>query len=165
MVRDSGPARGQFVARRADDAAVLATAAACIDLAAALLGAHLPATHPDVELAGRIVDAIADDRELVSVATVLKRHGLRLRALQRLFQRRVGATPKWVINRYRLHEAVGQLSAGRHVACAALAAQPGYYDQAHFNRDFRRLVGRTPAQFERDLANAAPTALHPGTDR
>ena len=127
--------------------AVLATAddEECIALAADLLGAHLPATQdPDVELAGRIVDAIADDRELVSVATVL----------QRLFQRHVGATPKWVINRYRLHEAVEQLRAGRHVAWAALAAQLGYYDQAHFNRDFRRLVGRTPAQFERDLAIA-----------
>lgn len=150
------------------EAAVLATCDddACIELAGALLAAHLPATHdPDVELAGRIVDAIAEDRELVSVATVLQRHGLRLRALQRLFQRHVGATPKWVINRYRLHEAVEQVRAGRHVAWAALAAQLGYYDQAHFNRDFRRLVGRTPAQFERDLAAAAAMAQQAGTDR
>ncbi|HJU40524.1 MAG TPA: helix-turn-helix domain-containing protein, partial [Tahibacter sp.] len=69
--------------------------------------------------------------------------------LQRLFGDYVGASPKWVINRYRLHEAVERLAAGDAVDWADLALELGYFDQAHFNRDFKRLVGRAPGAFAR----------------
>ena len=55
-----------------------------------------------------------------------------------------------VVQRYRLHEAAAQL-ASRHppalAALAALAASLGYADQAHFTRDFKRMVGETPRSF------------------
>jgi len=72
-----------------------------------------------------------------------------VRALQRLFSDYVGASPKWVINRYRLHEAIARVQAGHPVAWAALAQDLGYFDQAHFIADFRRLVGVTPAEYAR----------------
>ena len=70
--------------------------------------------------------------------------------MQRLFQQYVGIGPKWVISRYRLHEAVEQLAADRSVDWTRLALDLGYFDQAHFIRDFKRLVGRTPADFVRE---------------
>ena len=33
-----------------------------------------------------------------------------------------------------------------------LALALGYFDQAHFIRDFRKLVGRTPAAYARETA-------------
>jgi AraC-like DNA-binding protein len=42
------------------------------------------------------------------------------------------------------------------VAWAVLAQELGYFDQAHFISDFKKLVGRTPADYER--AEAAPRA-------
>ena len=40
--------------------------------------------------------------------------------------------------------------AGPDTDWARFALGLGYYDQAHFVRDFRALVGRTPAQYERE---------------
>ena len=59
-------------------------------------------------------------------------------------------SPKWVIRRYRLHEALERVNAGHRVDWAALAAELGYFDQAHFIRDFKALVGRTPAEYGRE---------------
>ena len=56
-------------------------------------------------------------------------------------------SPKWVIQRYRLHEAVEQLERGAEVDLAELALQLGYFDQAHFIRDFKALVGRPPGAY------------------
>jgi AraC-like DNA-binding protein len=88
------------------------------------------------------------------VAEVAARHHVSERTLQRLFAAYVGIGPKWVLQRYRLHEAVEQLQARREIDWARLALELGYYDQAHFTRDFRSLVGRTPAQY--DANRAAP---------
>jgi AraC-like DNA-binding protein len=52
-----------------------------------------------------------------------------------------------VIRRYRLHEAAEQLKGPDPPPLAALAAALGYADQAHFARDFKAVVGRTPAVF------------------
>lgn len=132
---------------------------ACIAHAVTMLAEDLPAPAADSLLAGAIVDDIAADVGLVAVAQVQQRRGMTLRRLQRLFQQYVGVGPKWVINRYRLHEAIERLRAGRGVAWPELALQLGYYDQAHFIRDFRRLVGCTPQQFETTVAGEA--SQHP----
>ena len=64
------------------------------------------------------------------------------------FAEYVGVTPKWVIRRYRLHEAAERL----HTAAtdqSTLAHELGYADQAHFARDFKAAVGRPPASYVR----------------
>ncbi len=134
------------IAACADDAEGDAHA---VDIAARFLLARLPAADPDALLAGRIVDSIVDDRELHGAAALAARFGLGLRALQRLFSEYVGVGPKWVIQRYRIHDAVARVQAGQPVSWAVLAQDLGYFDQAHFITDFRRLVGRTPADYAR----------------
>ena len=126
--------------------------AACA-LASDFLRARWPAPDPQALLAAEIVDSIVDDRELHTVAQLAEARGMTVRALQRLFGEYVGASPKWVINRYRMHEAVARVQAGQAVAWATLAQDLGYFDQAHFIADFRKLVGRTPADYARDHAS------------
>jgi AraC-like DNA-binding protein len=110
-----------------------------------------PAPDDNVALAGTIVDAIAADRRIVRVEDVSARFGLGLRALQRLFAHYVGTNPKWVIQRYRLHEAAEQLALDAPPSQSALALQLGYADQAHFVRDFKRMVGASPAAYARGV--------------
>jgi AraC-like DNA-binding protein len=108
---------------------------------------RLPPDDPDIDRVATIVDAIAADRSLLKVDDLVARYDIGKRALQRLFSEYVGVGPKWVIARYRLHEAIDCIADGRRVDWSALALDLGYFDQAHFIRDFRRLVGRTPAEY------------------
>ena len=62
------------------------------------------------------------------------------RTLQRLFASYVGVSPKWVLSRYRMHDVVTDLDAGYGGSLADLAAKYGWFDQAHFTREFTDLV-------------------------
>jgi AraC-like DNA-binding protein len=102
---------------------------------------------PDHQLVLALVAEMLADRTLVRVAQLTERHHLSARHLQRLFARYVGVGPKWVLARYRMHDVVAALDAGDAGPLADLAAAHGWYDQAHFTRDFRALVGVTPARY------------------
>jgi AraC-like DNA-binding protein len=94
-----------------------------------------------------LVEHMAADRSLLRVEDAAALLGAPPRTLQRRFRRDVGVGPKWVIRRYRLHEAAEQLKGPSPPPLAALAAALGYADQEHFARDFKAVVGRTPAAF------------------
>jgi AraC-like DNA-binding protein len=112
----------------------------------AFLRARLPEQDELVTQVAAIVELIAADRTILAVDDVARRFGLNLRALQRLFAEYVGVNPKWVIQRYRLHEAAEQLARGP-INQAALALELGYADQAHFVKDFKATVGTSPAAY------------------
>jgi len=103
-----------------------------------------------------IVYAVAGDRQILKVDDLVDRYRTNARTLQRLFAKYVGVSPKWVIQRYRLHEAAEQLASGTAVDQSALALELGYSDQAHFVRDFRALVGTSPAAYARKARRARP---------
>ncbi|WP_347261815.1 helix-turn-helix domain-containing protein [Rudaea sp.] len=102
---------------------------------------------PVVDLVAGIAGRIAGDRDITRIEQVATESGLTPRTLQRLFRDYVGASPKWLIQRYRLHEAVARIDAGAACDWAALALDLGYSDQAHLIRDFKKIVGRTPVEY------------------
>jgi AraC-like DNA-binding protein len=104
------------------------------------------------ELIGIVADML-DDRSLHTVAEVARRHGLTVRTLQRLFTHYVGVGPKWVLARYRMHDVVSELDAGHAGSLTELGHRYGWYDQAHFTRDFTRLVGVPPSQYRKGCAD------------
>ncbi|MCW5874468.1 MAG: AraC family transcriptional regulator [Anaerolineales bacterium] len=124
---------------------------AMLPLMEAFLLQHLPATDPQAELAAAIVQEVASNRHILKVEDVPSHFALSQRSLQRLFHTYVGVTPKWVIKRYRLHEAADQLARGGYESLAQLAQDLGYYDQAHFVRDFKQVVGLSPRQYTEQL--------------
>lgn len=135
---------------------VLAAAdfAAMCAAAESFLLLRLPAADAQVARIGSLLERIAKDTSIVSVDDVIAMSGLNKRGLQRLFQRYVGVGPKWVIQRYRLHEAIAQVQAGKTLSWTALALELGYFDQAHFVRDFRQLVGMAPGEYQKSLSES-----------
>ena len=116
---------------------------------------NAPADENVVLLNAMMADIVAD-RAITRVADVVERYALSERRLQRLFSEYVGIGPKWVIQRYRLIEAVERLTEGAELDSAALAQELGYFDQAHFIRDFRGIVGRPPADYARSVRQGRP---------
>jgi AraC-like DNA-binding protein len=112
-----------------------------------LLLRRWPDADPLVDRVARIAADIEQDRSITQVEDLLERHAITRRSIQRLFNEYVGVGPKWVINRYRLHEVVERLKVGGQVDWMALALELGYFDQAHFNRDFKALIGRSPSEY------------------
>ena len=72
--------------------------------------------------------------------------GYSRRTLQRLFREYVGVTPKWVLDRIRLHEAAERMADGDS-DWPAMALDLGFFDQAHFIKAFKAVVGRSPADY------------------
>lgn len=110
-----------------------------------------PQPDPQIDLAARIAERAAADREITRVEHLTAAFGLGTRTLQRLFSEYVGVSPKWIIQRYRLHEAAERIATGAPIDWADFALDLGYADQAHLIRDFRRVVGRSPAEYARGL--------------
>jgi AraC-like DNA-binding protein len=94
-----------------------------------------------------VLDRMIDDRTLVRVDQVAQLAGTSTRSLQRAFAAYVGVSPKAVLARYRLQDAAALIDAGEVDDLAALAADLGWFDQAHFSRDFRSVVGITPSAY------------------
>lgn len=102
----------------------------------------------------RLFARISADPDLRTAEELVAASGVGARELQRLFGRLVGASPKWVLRRHRLIEAARLLEAGEALSLAELGASLGYFDQAHFIRDFKATVGRTPGSYAREAAAA-----------
>jgi AraC-like DNA-binding protein len=131
---------GSVVTPATDEARVAALDAFLLPLAPA-------APDPRADLATALADRVRDDRAVRRVDDLAATAGLSVRALQRLFSAYVGVRPKWVILRYRIHEALELAGTRGEVAWAALAADLGYADQAHLVRDFTATVGVPPTAY------------------
>ena len=69
--------------------------------------------------------------------------------LRARFLEQIGLAPKTVGRIMRFHNAVRTIGAAHKVNWAELAADCGYADQAHFNRDFRDFAGAAPESYLR----------------
>lgn len=139
---DDGKDLEDEIVREEDDGSMVA-------IAERFLRARLPERDANVELVGNLVERILDDRSITKVEELAELAGMNTRTLQRLFSRYVGVSPKWVIQRYRLHEAVEQLAPGVPIDWPKLALDLGYFDQAHFIRDFKGIIGVPPSEYVR----------------
>jgi AraC-like DNA-binding protein len=99
-------------------------------------------------------DSVADDlRDLLdarlSVGITLAEAGRILDVspahLVRSFTRRFGISPHRYLVGRRIDAARGHLLAGEPLA--RVAADVGFHDQAHFTKQFKRLVGTTPGRY------------------
>lgn len=121
-----------------------------INLVESFLLAHLrdvAEVDENVLKVTEMVYEVAKDHGLLKVQDLVDRYGLNKRMLQRLFARYVGVSPKWVIQRYRLNEAAAELATADSISQSELAHNLGYCDQAHFIRDFKSIVGVSPAAY------------------
>ncbi len=108
------------------------------------------ASHPDrpAEAGARsAVEMIAASGGTIRVGTLAEELGFGRKRLVRLFDREIGISPKRVARIIRFQRSLRILPASTSLAEAA--HEIGYFDQAHFIREFRELSGRTPGDWLR----------------
>jgi AraC-like DNA-binding protein len=117
-----------------------------------------PAIGARYELVRMVTESMRETPGEATVDEIARAHGVSVRALQSAFPDYVGVGPKWVLKRYRMHEAVERIATGGYDDAASLATDLGYFDQAHFIRDFKEQVGLSPGAFARMSRMESETA-------
>jgi AraC-like DNA-binding protein len=138
-VLDVAPIDGPAVLRAVDEESVA--------LIERWLLPSVPAERAPSEDTTELVELVAADRSIGRVDELAAVAGTSVRQLQRRFADHVGASPKWVIRRYRLYEAAEATAHGDDVDWAELAGRLGYSDQSHLIREFTAAVGVSPARY------------------
>ena len=116
-----------------------------------------PEADPAAERAMELAHLVRTDRGITRVEQLARSEGVSVRSLQRFFASCVGVSPKWVILRYRIHEALEQAAGHPDIDWARLAGELGYSDQAHLVRDFTGTVGLPPTEYVRAALREQPS--------
>lgn len=69
------------------------------------------------------------------------------RQTERHFAHYIGLSPKKLHRIYRLQRAIGLMETRRFATLVEIALEAGYYDQAHFNREFKHITGKSPKAY------------------
>jgi AraC-like DNA-binding protein len=129
------------------DAALAAapTVNAILAAVSAFLRAHRPPPDGQQALVMEILAAMRAAPAGIRVADLAADFAVSTRTMQRMFAHHVGASPKHVLQRLRRQRAVDHLCDDQPMQLARLAAELGYFDQAHLARDLRGTLGRNPS--------------------
>lgn len=97
--------------------------------------------HPAVEFALNEFHSVPHTR---TISDVTDQIGLSARRFIQVFNEQVGLTPKLFCRVRRFQEVLQQIGMSSEVDWADVAFSCGYFDQAHFIRDFQAFSGFTP---------------------
>ncbi len=90
---------------------------------------------------------LAGSTRAIAIAGLAADAGFSHRRFIDFFRDAVGLTPKTYCRVSRFQAAVRATTRGEPVGWAHLAAQTGYYDQAHLAHDFRAFAGCAPSEY------------------
>jgi methylphosphotriester-DNA--protein-cysteine methyltransferase len=111
----------------------------------------------DVDRVAPALKLLERSNGMVPIADLVAATNVSHKHLVTLFNRVVGAPPKTLARLYRLEHLVAAIDAGDERTWTGVAHDFDYFDQAHFNKDFKRFTGHTPARY-RALRRSAQVA-------
>lgn len=90
--------------------------------------------------------------ESLALTTIAELVGLHPVYLAQAFRKAYGSTVGEYIRKLRIEFACHELSK-LDIPIATIAADAGFFDQSHFTRTFKRLVGITPTEYRKNLSS------------
>jgi len=94
------------------------------------------------------VQAIVEARGVIRIGALARELGISGDRLEKRFRGVVGASPKQFASLVRVRGAIEAYRPG--VAMARVAVEAGYFDEAHFGREVRRVIGVSAGRFLRE---------------
>lgn len=107
----------------------------------------IPAADPSLEPLNRLISTIKTESGITKVEQLVPLAHMTMRSIQRLFNTYIGLSPKWVIRKYRLHQALQALE-DNSCDIQDIVERLDYSDQAHLIRDFKDMLGLTPGRYK-----------------
>ncbi len=112
---------------------------------------HLVQVYQDYQLKAqsrllKLFNAIEQDSSLglEELSAVL---GVSVRDIQRLFKQYVGVTPNTYLRVNKINQLKDKIANNEFSTLTQLATDSGYFDQAHFIRDFKLFMQETPKRY------------------
>jgi PAS domain S-box-containing protein len=87
-----------------------------------------------------------------TVGEMAEAAGMSVSQLERAMNRVLGLSPKQLVLRLRLEQAISELGGGDR-PISEIAQRCGYYDQSAFTRHFTRVVGMSPGVYRRERSS------------
>jgi AraC-like DNA-binding protein len=103
------------------------------------------AAEPDIRIEEGVRRILAR-RGRIAVRELARDLGMGERQLERGFNEAVGLSPKVLARIIRFQRVFQEVDGSRAPNWAGVALDCGYYDQAHFVKDFRQFSGQTPTE-------------------
>jgi AraC-like DNA-binding protein len=98
------------------------------------------------------VERIGQAPHELTIADLSQRIGYSQKHFIHLFKQQVGVTPKAYLRIMRFQRTLGEIARAPEINWAGLAADNGYFDQAHMIAEFRSLGGLTPVEYRRQAS-------------
>jgi AraC-like DNA-binding protein len=95
--------------------------------------------------------AVGRNNESFDLSRLAAEFNLSERYIQKLFLNYVGITPKSFFSVQRFNKSLG-LVRKANTSLTNIAYECGYYDQAHFIKEFKSYTGLTPSQLSNAIA-------------
>jgi len=104
-----------------------------------------------IDRAGHILETMTQDPSEIKINAIAARHGITSRYLNKLIQQHTGLTPI-SIHKIRRFQFSLKLIGRKDQPLTAIAYDCGYFDQAHFIKDFKSFTGLTPSAYLRNIS-------------
>lgn len=150
---------GQFAAALYERLCMARSIPARLALFETLLLTRLCSAPPGLDVVRHSVTEIARHHGSLSMKALSDHMGISQNHLLTQFKRMVGISPKALAQLYRLKRVLRSIDPAHEMDWTRIAHQSGYYDQAHFNKDFRAFTGHSPTgylQLRRQSHAASP---------
>ncbi len=105
--------------------------------------------QPLVQGADALIHA---SRGSVSITDLASELAVSERTMERVFAEEIGLSPKLACRIARFRHAIDVLHRAPETALGRVAHDTGYFDQPHFNREFRVFAGITPREWQAERA-------------
>jgi AraC-like DNA-binding protein len=112
-----------------------------------LISCYKPINNNNELLIKQGVGIINQSKGQINALDLSRKLLLTKKSLERKFSEFLGKTPKQFIRIVRFQGIIQSLSAPGNKYLTQLAYENGYFDQAHFVKDFKKLSGYTPKEF------------------
>jgi AraC-like DNA-binding protein len=93
------------------------------------------------------VDMLTRTQGTERIETICRSMSISRKHLNDLFDAHIGLTPKTYARIFRFRRVVDLVQRGQGLDWTGIAMSCGYYDQAHFNHEFREFSGMSPGEY------------------